>query len=104
MGAKMAAIRAIRPLGLGCISVLLLAGLCYSQPTVGLSPSSGPPTATVVVSGSSFPTSAAIDIYFDTTDLALAVADSTGSFSQIAIQVPASALPGTHTVTAVARS
>jgi hypothetical protein len=87
-----------------CISVLLLAGLCFSQPKVGLSPSSGPPTTNVLVSGSGFAASAAIDIYFDTTDLALAVTGSTGSFSKIAIQVPASALPGTHTVTAVARS
>ncbi len=87
-----------------CTAVSLLAGLCFSQAKVSLSPLSGPPTTNVLVSGSGFAASAAIDIYFDTTDLALAVTGSTGSFSKIAIQVPASALPGTHTVTAVARS
>jgi hypothetical protein len=103
-GAKIASIKASKQLCLVCISVLLLVGLCFSQPKVGLLPSSGPPTTNVLVSGSGFPAFAAIDIYFDTTDLALAVTGSTGSFSKIAIQVPASALPGTHMVTAVARS
>src|ERR1022692_1014585 len=47
--------------------------------------------------------STAVDIYFDTTDLALTVTNSSGSFSGIKILVPASALPGTNWVTGVAR-
>jgi hypothetical protein len=57
----------------------------------------------VLVSGTGFTVFAAIDIYFDTTDVALAIANGSGPFSNIAIQVPASALPGTHWVSAVMR-
>ena len=41
-----------------------------------------------------------MDIYFDTTDEALASTNTNGAFSGIAISVPASAVPG---VTAVER-
>ena len=63
-----------------------------------------PPNSTTLVSGSGFSAGADVDIYFDTSDLALAVTDDTGSFSQIALHVPASALPGEHTVSAKDRS
>jgi len=69
-----------------------------------VAPLSNPPTAYTLVSGSGFSAGADVDIYFDTADLALAVTDDTGSFSQIALHVPASALPGEHTVSAVDRS
>jgi hypothetical protein len=49
-----------------------------------------------------FRASTAVDIYFDTTDMALAITSGTGAFSGIGIQVPASAVPGTHWVTGVA--
>jgi hypothetical protein len=71
--------------------------------TVTLSPNSGPPATNLQVAGGGFPASIAVDIYFDTTDVALAVTGATGAFSGIAIKVPASAVPGTHWVTAVAR-
>ena len=70
---------------------------------IGLSPAGGPPTSTVKVSGAGFGDSAAVDIYFDTTDEALASTNANGAFSGIAISVPASAVPGTHWVTAVER-
>jgi outer membrane protein assembly factor BamB len=89
--------------GLTLLTVLLLAGSCFAAPAVKLSVKTGPPTINLQISGSGFPAFAAIDIYFDTTDLALAAASSTGSFSGIEIQVPASALPGTNWVTGVAR-
>jgi outer membrane protein assembly factor BamB len=66
-----------------------------------VSPASGPPKSTTLVSGSGFSAGADVDIYFDTADLALAVTDDTGSFTQIVLRVPASALPGQHTVSAV---
>ncbi len=84
-----------------CCVVFLLAGFCFSQPSISLSPASGPPTSSLRVSGSGFAPYAKIDIYFDTQDGALAVADRSGSFSQIAITTPASALPGKHWVSAV---
>jgi outer membrane protein assembly factor BamB len=68
-----------------------------------LSPNNGAPSTNLQIAGGGFPASIAVDIYFDTTDMALAVTGTTGGFSGIAIKVPASAVPGTHWVTAVAR-
>ena len=82
------------------LSVVLLCGVCFAQPALTLSAAGGPPTTNLTVSGTGFPASTAVDIYFDTNNLALAVTDGTGSFSGIKIQVPASALPGTNWVTA----
>ena len=78
-------------------------------PTVTINPTVGPPTTNVLVAGFGFDPYAAVDIYFDLTDLALAVTNGAGGFGGgslqggIAIQVPASALPGTHWITAVER-
>jgi hypothetical protein len=83
---------------------LLFASLGFGQPKVTVSPKSNPPTTNVLVSGSGFSAYAAIDIYFDTADEALASANASGSFSKISIPVPASAVPGTHWITAVQRS
>ena len=84
-------------------SILMLAASGFSQ-SITVSPASNPPNTTIFVSGSGFSAGADVDIYFDTTDLALAVTDGTGSFSQIALRVPASALPGEHMVSAKERS
>src|ERR1019366_4320747 len=63
-------------------------GVSSPHPAVTLSVKAGPPTTNLSVSGSGFPASTAIDIYFDTTDLALTVTNSSGSFSGIKILVP----------------
>ena len=74
-----------------------------------ITPTVGPPTTNVLVSGTGFDPYAAVDIYFDLTDLALAVTNGAGAFGGncatcgIAIQVPAYAVPGTHWITAVER-
>jgi len=73
-----------------------------ASPAVSLAPTAGPPTSTVSVSGTSFGSNEAVDVYFDTTDEALASTNSQGMFS-INISVPASAVPGTHWVTGVGR-
>lgn len=86
---------------LSCL--LLLAVTCVGQ-TITLSAKSGPPTSRVSVSGSGFPANTAVDVYFDTTDIALTATDAGGSFPKLAIQIPRSALPGNHYVTSVARS
>src|SRR5215467_8405625 len=85
------------------VSMLMLAASGFSQ-SITVAPDSNPPNTTTLVSGSGFSAGADVDIYFDTSDLALAVTDDTGSFSQIALRVPATALPGEHTVSAVDRS
>lgn len=88
--------------------------IIYDSINILLVPGAGPPTSTVLVSGSGFDPFAAIDIYFDTTDLVLTVSDDKGNFgkgpasggggSGIPVQVPKDAVPGTHWVTAVERT
>jgi outer membrane protein assembly factor BamB len=56
------------------------------------------------VSGTGFGADQVVDIYFDTQDEALASTGPGGAFHGIGIGVPASAVPGTHYVTAVRRS
>jgi outer membrane protein assembly factor BamB len=90
--------------GLVSLSVVMSAALCFGQPSISLSRPGGPPTTQLRVSGSGFTADAEIDIYFDTKDEVLAIANSAGSFSNIAIKASASALPGTHWVSAVQRS
>jgi outer membrane protein assembly factor BamB len=70
---------------------------------VNLSLTSGPPTGTVTVSGSGFGAREAVDVYFDTTDETLTVTSASGTFHGVTVGVPASAVPGTHWVTAVGR-
>jgi outer membrane protein assembly factor BamB len=55
----------------------------------------------VQVSGSGFTPNAKINIYFDVKEKAIAIANSSGSFSGIDIVVPARAIPGTHWISAV---
>ncbi len=73
-------------------------------PTLTLSPNVGPPTTTTTVSGTGFPANVAVDIYFDTVDVVLAVASPTGALSGITVQVPSAAVPGIHSITAVSRA
>jgi len=73
------------------------------SPGLVMSRSTGPPTATMTVSGAGFGAFEAVDVYFDTTDEVLASATGTGTFGPIPLSVPASAMPGTHWITAVGR-
>jgi len=101
---KMVAIGATKQVCLLSTVMLLVAGVCFGRPAVSLSRASGPPTSKLLVSGSGFKPDAEIDIYFDTKDEAAVVTDGSGSFSGIAVVASASALPGTHWVSAVGRS
>src|ERR1035441_2965938 len=80
-----------------------------TAPAVTITPTVGPPTTNVLVWGTGFDPYAAVDIYFDTTDLALATTNGAGAFGGncatcgIAIEVPTGAVPGTHWITAVER-
>jgi hypothetical protein len=87
-----------------CSGILWLAGLSFGQATISLSASSGPPTGSVLVSGSGFSPNATVDLYFDTAKEASAMTGGSGSFSSLSIPVPSSALPGQHAITAVQRS
>src|SRR5579862_7394576 len=86
----------------GALIVAGQTGVLAAGQALKLSASTGPPTSSVRVSGSGFTAGEAVDVYFDTTDAVLATANSTGSF-RVTLQVPASAQPGTHYLTAVER-
>lgn len=93
-----------------CSTVARAEETLTSTPAVMITPIVGPPTTNVLVSGTGFDPNVAVDIYFDKTDLALATTNGAGAFGRasvfggIALQVPASALPGTHWITARERS
>jgi hypothetical protein len=93
-------IRLSKQVCLVCTGILWLAGLSFGQATISLSPASGPPTTSTLVLGSGFSPNAAVDIYFDTTKEASVTTDGSGSFSNISIPVPGSALPGEHRIEA----
>jgi outer membrane protein assembly factor BamB len=66
-------------------------------------PKHAPPTDKVTVDGTGFAADEAVDIYFDTTDLALAATGSGGAFTGIRLTIPASATPGAHWISGVGR-
>jgi outer membrane protein assembly factor BamB len=70
---------------------------------ISLSPSIGPPTSGVTVTGTDFGALEVVDVRFDTTPVGRARSDPSGAFSK-AIRVPASAVPGIHTIGARGRS
>lgn len=67
-------------------------------PGLTLSPTSGHPSIEVTVTGAGFGPYTSVDVYFDTTDTALAVSNGLGVVS-IQIQVPTGAQPGAHWIT-----
>jgi hypothetical protein len=79
-------------------AALLLTSLCLGQIAVTVSPRSGPPTGQTSVSGSGFSPNARIHIYFDRTYESSTLADGSGSFSNVAIEIPVSAIPGIQSV------
>jgi outer membrane protein assembly factor BamB len=76
--------------------VTVTAGIALSSPA-------GAPTSTVTVSGTGFGAGDGVDVFFDTTDAALAGADGTGNFGPIPVTVPASASTGGHWISAEGR-
>ncbi len=78
-------------------------------PAVIINPTQGEPPVTMMVKGGGFDPYAAVDIYFDLTDMALTVTNGGGSFGGgglqggIPVPVPKDAAQGTHWITAVER-
>jgi hypothetical protein len=68
-------------------------------PALSLSRTAGPPTTKVTVTGTTFGSGEAVDVYFDTSYVQLAVTNDVGVFSAT-ITVPRSAEPDTHFITA----
>jgi len=73
-----------------------------AAPAITLLPLVGPPKTKLVISGTGFDPTQLIDIYFDTTDFCLAASDALGAFS-CTINVPSSAQPQNHWITAAER-
>lgn len=84
------------------IGLLFSAVAAFAVPAVTVAPAVGPPTAKTTVNGTGFAPSVLIEIYFDTTNLCLAVTNGSGAFS-CQIRVPKDAQPQQHWVTAVQR-
>lgn len=93
------------PRGLGILRVLLVTlallsprgSWATSAPIITLSPTVGPPTTTTRVTGTGFGSNEKVVIRFDSATVGAAHADAAGGFSR-KITIPASALPGPHTI------
>jgi hypothetical protein len=67
-------------------------------PGASVSPATGSPTTAVTVTGSGFDKFSSIDVYFDSTDLALGVSNGSGVVS-VKLTLPSSATAGAHWIT-----
>jgi outer membrane protein assembly factor BamB len=68
--------------------------------SITVSPKTGAPTSTTLLSGSGFGANGGAQIYFDSTPLVLVTADGSGVISGVPITVPKSSVPGLHSITA----
>jgi outer membrane protein assembly factor BamB len=75
--------------------------LDITSPQIVLSPASGPPGSAVTVTGTGFAASDAVNLYAGTTDQALVITSSAGSFSYPGFTIPSAAQPGSFWVSAV---
>jgi hypothetical protein len=80
------------------VLMLLIAPQAGAVVTVSISPKSGIPSKSVTVKGNGFNPSALIDVFFDTTAVALTVSNGAGKASAT-LPIPASAQPGVHWLT-----
>jgi hypothetical protein len=90
--------------GSGLISITTAGGTGTSAtaftvtPSLTLTPTGGHPNVNVTVTGAGFGPYTSIDVYFDTSDVALAVSNGLGVVSAT-VQVPLASQPGTHWIT-----
>jgi len=97
--------------GLLCSTAARAEDTLTTAPAVTITPTVGPPTTQVLVSGFGFDPYATVDIYFDITHLAQTTTNAAGAVGGggsfqggIPVQAPASAIPGDHWITALERS
>lgn len=84
-----------------CVAVLatlLVAASADAATTIKLAPSSGQPGAAVTVSGTGFAGSAAVDVFFGTSDVALTTSNASGAVS-FKMPIPTTAQPGPNWIT-----
>ncbi len=78
--------------------MLAITATASAAVTATVSPTTGPPTTAVTVTATGFDPNAAIDVYVDTSNVAIATSNASGAVSA-AITIPSSAESGTHWVT-----
>jgi outer membrane protein assembly factor BamB len=84
-------------------ALTLTCAAALAAPAVQVTPARGHPKIATQVSGSGFGANQAVDVYWDATDMLVAVTDASGAFPNKSISVPANALPGTHWISAIER-
>lgn len=90
--------RLIGIIAVAASTVALSAAPASAATTETLSSTSGAPGASVTISATGFAADTSIDVFFDTTDVAIAVSNASGAVS-FAIPVPSTAQPGKHWIT-----
>lgn len=79
-------------------AISLIGGAALAAPSVSLSAKSGHPGVSLTVAGGGFDPNTRVDVFFDTTDVAFAVSNGSGSVT-MPVTIPASAQPGQHWIT-----
>ncbi len=98
----MTTLRALTVTVLVLISTLVAAP-AQAAPGLTLTPAVGAPSTTTTVGGTGFAANSLVDVYFDTQQVGFVATNGTGAFSY-SLTVPSTALPGGHTITAVAHN
>ena len=80
-------------------ALALMTGTALAVPVITVNPAVGPPTTNVTVKVTGYGAFAAIDIFFDTTDVCLTFANAAGAAS-CAVKVPKDAQPKQHWISA----
>lgn len=92
-------IRLILPAIMSCLAV----SPAPAATTAVIKPLAGHPKIEVHVAGRGFGAGEAVDIYFDTTDMLLAVANKKGRVVDHVLSVPSDAVPGKHWISLIGR-
>jgi hypothetical protein len=80
------------------VAALAFTATQASAITATITPALGPPSKSVTLKGTGFDASALVDVYFDTSDIALTVSNGAGVVN-VTVPIPDSASPGPHWIT-----
>jgi outer membrane protein assembly factor BamB len=84
-------------------AVLAWAGPAAAAPVVTVTPGIATPSQTLTIGASGFGATEGVDIFLDTTDLALAITDGGGNLASVQVALPATVTPGNHWITLLGR-
>ena len=83
-----------------CLLFLFSIPITAHSAKITLKPENTPPATEIIIKGQGFSGNEKVTIFFDETESASTTSTSTGSFNTLSVQIPASTLPGTHTIKA----